>query len=328
MPQSKKIHIAWYMFADYIAAVLAWIVMYFTRRLLLHEPVIINHEVYLNNRFWLGISLIPVCWLMFYGMVGSYNSLYKKSLLDEFTRTFVFSLIGCTVIFFSIVINDPQTDYRYYYKTYFTFLSVQFIFTIAGRWVLLHLVKKQLKEGSVQFKTLLVVNNPAASRIYRDTKEGLRSTGYHYTGYVSNETSASNGIARYLRKSGSISELEHIIDQEDIELVVIAMEKPEKEQVEKIIDRLSDKDVEIKIVPDLLDILSGSVKTSNVFGAVLTDIQTSLIPAWQQNIKRLADVIISLLGMIFLSPLLLYAALRVKFSSPRRRYIYTGKNRL
>lgn len=331
MPQSKKIHIAWYMFADYIAAILAWIVMYFTRRLLLREPVIIDHEIYLNNRFWLGISLIPVCWLMFYGMVGSYNSLYKKSLLDEFTRTFVFSLIGCTVIFFSIVINDPQTDYRYYYKTYFTFLSVQFVFTFAGRWMLLHLVKKQLKDGSVQFNTLLVINNPTASRIYRETKEGLRSTGYHYTGYVSNEVSAGNGIARYLRKSGSISELEHIIDQEDIELVVIAMEKPEKEQVEKIIDRLSDKDVEIKIVPDLLDILSGSVKTSNVFGAVLTDIQTSLIPAWQQNIKRLADVIISLLGLIFLSPVLLYAALRVKFSSPgdviytQERIGYKGK---
>jgi exopolysaccharide biosynthesis polyprenyl glycosylphosphotransferase len=94
------------------------------------------------------------------------------------------------------------------------------------------------------------------------------------------------------------------------------MEKSEKEHVEKIIERLSEKNVDVKIVPDILDILSGSVKTSNIYGAVLSDIQTGLIPEWQQNIKRLIDVVISLISLILLSPLLAYAALRVKFSSP------------
>jgi exopolysaccharide biosynthesis polyprenyl glycosylphosphotransferase len=93
------------------------------------------------------------------------------------------------------------------------------------------------------------------------------------------------------------------------------MEKSEKEEVEHVIERLSEKDVEIKIIPDILDILSGSVKTSNIYGAVLSDIHTALIPEWQQHIKRLVDVLISLLGLVGLSPLLLYSALRVKFSS-------------
>jgi len=48
--------------------------------------------------------------------------------------------------------------------------------------------------------------------------------------------------------------------------------------VEKIIERLSDKDVEIKIIPSTLDILSGSVRTSNVLGALLSDIHTGLMP--------------------------------------------------
>jgi len=66
----------------------------------------------------------------------------------------------------------------------------------------------------------------------------------------------------------------------------------------------------------MLDILSGSVKTSNVFGAVLSDIQTGLIPDWQQNIKRLIDIMLSFFALIFLSPLMLYSVFRVKFSSP------------
>jgi polysaccharide biosynthesis protein PslA len=330
MPKSKKLHVGWYILSDYLAAILAWIIMYFSRRLLLSEPVIVNDEIYLNNRFWLGISFIPLCWLIFYGMVGSYNSMYKKSRLNEFTLTFICCLIGCTIVFFSIVINDPQTDYRYFYKTYFIFLAAQFAFTIIGRSILLNIVKKQLERGSVQFNTLLAGSNPALFKIFKDTNDGLRSIGYHYMGFVSSDNN-KNSINKYLPQLGIMDDLEKTIDKNDIDLVVIAMEKSEKEQVEKIIERLSEKDVDIKIVPNILDILSGSVKTSNVFGAVLSDIQTSLIPDWQQNIKRLIDVIISIIGMIFLSPLILYAAIRVKFSSPghviysQERIGYKGK---
>lgn len=173
MPASKRIHIGWYIFSDYMAAVITWIILYFTRRLLLGEPVYVNHGIYLNNRFWLGISLIPICWLIFYAMVGSYTSLYKKSRLNEITITFICALIGCTVIFFSIVINDPQTDYRYYYKAYFTFLIAGFFLTVIGRWILLRITKRQLERGIIKFNTLLVGGSPVAARTFKDTNDGL-----------------------------------------------------------------------------------------------------------------------------------------------------------
>ena len=77
MPAVKRIHSTWYLLSDYVAAILAWIVLYFTRRILLREPITIDDELYLNNRFWLGIALIPIMWLIFYALVGSYNSLYR-----------------------------------------------------------------------------------------------------------------------------------------------------------------------------------------------------------------------------------------------------------
>ena len=100
-------------------------------------------------------------------------------------------------------------------------------------------------------------------------------------------------------------QLEELVDQENIRLVVIAMERTEQEEAEKMVQRLSEKDVEIKIIPDILDILSGSVKTSNLFGALLTDIHTGLMPEWQMHIKRLVDVLFSVFALILLSPLLL-----------------------
>src|SRR5947207_132852 len=137
MQAGKKIHIIWYLISDYLAAILAWIILYFTRRYLLEEVIETSRGIYLNNRFWLGLALIPLSWLMFYTLLGSYHSLYRKSRLNEFTITFICTLIGCTLIFFLIIINDHEHNYTYFYKAYLTYLISQLMFTILGRAIIL-----------------------------------------------------------------------------------------------------------------------------------------------------------------------------------------------
>lgn len=314
MLSSKRIHSAWYLLSDYIAAVLSWLALYFVRRYLA-AFITINNVIYLDSRFWWGITLLPVAWVIFYAMLGSYGSLYRKSRLNELTLTFTFSIIGSILIFFLIVINDPHPDYTYYYKTFLTFFLAHFVFTWMGRALILGLVKKQLDKGLVRFNTLLVGGNAIASKIFKETRNGLRSGGYHYAGFISNEQN-TNGITDYLKHYGTLENMERVIEENNIRLVVVALEKSEKNEVEHIVNVLSERDVEIKIVPNTLDILSGSVKLTNVFGAVLSDIRTGLMPEWQQNIKQVIDIFVAAIGCLVLSPLFLYAMIRVKLSSP------------
>jgi lipopolysaccharide/colanic/teichoic acid biosynthesis glycosyltransferase len=86
--------------------------------------------------------------------------------------------------------------------------------------------------------------------------------------------------------------------------------------LEKILQLLAEKEVNVKMMPQKVDILSGSVRTTNVMGIPLIEIHTGLMNVGQQNIKRLQDVILSFLGLIILSPLILYAAIRTSLSSP------------
>jgi exopolysaccharide biosynthesis polyprenyl glycosylphosphotransferase len=311
----RKIHITWYVLSDYISAILSWMILYFTRRLLLKEPIFADGELFLNNRFWLGLLLIPAGWIIFYALTGTYHSLYKKSRLNEFSSTALSSLIVCTILFFAIVINDPQTDYRYYYKAYFIFLFTHFGITWTGRWLLLSLAKMQIRKGKIVFNSLLIGSGTIGVKTFEDTISGLRANGYQYTGYVHpNSTPDSMNIG--LSCLGNTDRLEEIVDRQNIQLVVIALGRNEQSSAEKLVQRMSEKDVEIKIIPDILDILSGSVKTSNLFGALLIDIHTGLMPEWQMHFKRLVDVLMSAFSLILLSPLLLYTAIRVKLSSP------------
>ena len=332
MSRNKQISIAWYAVIDFIAAFLAWACFFFIRKWVLKETISYQGELMVNNKFWLGLLIIPLGWLSLYTIVGTYQNLYKKSRLFEFTITFICCLIGTIVLFFLIILDDVKTNYNYYYLAFLCLFVVQFFFTFLGRWILLSRVKRQLLNGSVYFNTLMIGNHLSANRIYKETAKNLEDGGFRYAGFLALDSNGHNGITRHIPKLGALDDLEKIIVQQQIQLVVIALEKSEQAQIESIINRLSDFDVEIKIQPNSLDILSGSVKTSNVMGAALIDLKTGLMPEWQQNIKRLIDVSFSLLGLIFLSPLLLYAAIRVKLSSKgpvfyaQERIGYKGKS--
>ena len=214
---------------------------------------------------------------------------------------------------------------------FFYFLAIHFTLTFTGRWFFLNRLKKQLLEGKVFFNTLMIGSQANALKIYRETEKKLNDGGYRYIGFITPQNSNHDSIHGIIPKLGSMDNLEKIIDEHQIQQVVLAMEKTEHSSVETIINRLSEKDVEIKIQPNTLDILSGSVKTSNVLGAPLIDLKTDLMPEWQQHTKRLLDVIGALTGLTLLLPLMLYVIIRVLLSSKgpvfysQERIGYKGK---
>lgn len=328
MLPGKKIIPGWYALTDYIMAAAAWLLFYFYRASALDDA----GAYPISSRTWLLVfAVVPAGWLILYTVAGTYNALYKKSRLAEFTLTLVCTLIGSTVLMIVFVLNDPQNGSTYFYTAYAVLTGIHFILTFSGRLFILNRVKNQLLSGKVFFPTLIVGNPENVSRICRETEMNLQDGGYRYTGYIPIENNGRNSIPKSIPKSGTIAELEQIIDSQDIRLVVLALEKNEQPLLEELIGRLSEKDVEIKIQPNTLDILSGSVKTSNVMGAPLIDLQTGLIPEWQQNIKKLIDITAALTGLILLSPLILFAAIRVKLSSAgpiffsQERIGYKGK---
>jgi FlaA1/EpsC-like NDP-sugar epimerase len=97
-------------------------------------------------------------------------------------------------------------------------------------------------------------------------------------------------MGRYLNKKNKfVKNVSRIGDLPNLQpgQIIIAVENNERELITDILRELSDKEVNIKITPDMVDIISGSVKTINIIGVPLIDIHSGQLPAWQQNIKRI-----------------------------------------
>jgi exopolysaccharide biosynthesis polyprenyl glycosylphosphotransferase len=101
----------------------------------------------------------------------------------------------------------------------------------------------------------------------------------------------------------------------NIEEVVIAIEHSENHTIESIITQLEDTDVVIKIIPVMQDILVGSVKTTSIFQAPLIQIFPDLMPDWQMSLKRIIDIVASVICLILLLPVMLVTAILIKIGS-------------
>jgi len=307
-----------YALSDYVSAALAWACFYVIRKHLLAEGIDLGGGHW--DRFWLGVMLIPLGWLSLFTLLGSYHPIYKKSRLGEFTQTFIATLLGCMVLFFSFLLDDVPEDYHYYYSAFGVLFLLHFLFIFTGRLVLLQMAKQQLLSGAVSFPALIVAAPAEAWQLYQTTARKLSEEGYRIEGFLSLQPGDAG--RKGLRSFGHIGRLEEVIEEQAIRCVILGNRKTDPATMEQLIARLSERDVELKMPPSTLDILAGSVKTSSVMGPVLMDLRTNLMPDWQQNIKRLIDVVASLAALVALLPLLAYIALRVRLSSSGPIFYY------
>jgi len=310
----KYIHPVWYAITDYGSTALAWSLFYLIRKILLQEDTAATGIV-TDANFWLGVFLIPFGWLSLYTINGSYLSIYKKSRLAEFTKTIVGCVIGTVVLFFLFLLDDVHQNYSYYYAAFFTLFFLNLLFTFSGRALILNEAKQHINKGVVRFNALLIGTDETAARLFRDSEAKLKNEGFDMKGYIP-LYGQDKATAFQLPVIGNLQNLEETIDALQIQMVIVAVSKSDVDLQEDLVARLSEKNVAIKMQPSAIDILSGSVRASNVLGAVLIDLKTDPMPDWQQNIKRLLDFSMALVAGIVLLPFMLYLALRVRLSSP------------
>jgi exopolysaccharide biosynthesis polyprenyl glycosylphosphotransferase len=300
---------------DYASAALAWFCFWIYRQHLLTGAEYLDTLHKYSYRDAVNtFVIIPAGWLVVYLLSGTYFDLYRKSRLNEINRTLISCMLGCTLISLIVFANDTG-NYSYFINTISRFLLIHTVFTLAFRLFILYRVKVNLIKGKVGFNTLIIGGNQQAINIYRQVLENPKVLGNIFKGFIYSSKEASNGMSKYLPQLGHISELEDIIDRNEIEEVIVAVDSSEHHLLENILTRLCYRPVVVKVLPDYYDILSGSVKTSNVYDAVLIHIHPDLMPDWQRVCKRTIDILVSAASLIVLFPFLLVTAIMVKFSS-------------
>jgi exopolysaccharide biosynthesis polyprenyl glycosylphosphotransferase len=313
---NKKLQAVKYIFADFISAATAWTLFYIFRKLYL-EPQKFGYQVGIefNTKFYYGLLLVPVFWIIFYTLTGYYNEPYRKSRLTELWHTFISSVLGVVAIFFTLLLDDEIATYKSYYNSVITLFSLHFFTTFLFRLILTSRTAHRIHNRKIGFNTLLIGSNDNALNLFKELESQKKSSGFNFKGYLHINGNHNHLLEPHLPHLGGVKEIKQVIKEKSIEEVIIAIESSEHENIKKIINELEGENVYVKVIPDMYDILSGHVKMTSIFGAPLIEIKHQIMPLWQQAFKRAFDIVISAIVLTLFFPILFTIGLIVALTS-------------
>jgi len=310
---NKKLQVIRYVFADVIASILAWGLFFAYRKFsVAFDNGGLTNQIFLDNNLYLGLVLVPIFWLTFYTFTGTYSNIYRKSRLRELGQTFMVSIVGVIIIFFSLLLDDEVSTYIFYYKSFLVLFLLHFSFTFTFRFILSSITAHKIHKKIIGFNTLIVGSDKNAVNLYKEIENLEKSYGNKLIGFVYVKNNRPHPIQEFLPNFGNYKDLLSIIQKNNIEEVIIAIENYEYKSITKIITELNQSNVIVKTIPDMHDILLGQVKMSAIFDAPLIKISPTLMPTWQKTLKRLIDVVASVICLVILSPIYILTSIIIK----------------
>ena len=130
---------------------------------------------------------------------------------------------------------------------------------------------------------------------------------------------------------GKLADIPEYVKQHQVNIIYLSLPMVSQPRIIKLLDELKDTTASIYILPDifLTDLVQG--RMGQVDGIPVMAVCETPIAGIDSVIKRLTDIVLSIVILFLISPLLMAIGLGVKFSSPgpmifkQRRYGLDGK---
>lgn len=263
------------------------------------------------------LAFAPMILAMIVSLVGVYffYKLYHQrrgeSRIDEIYKLIPATSIG--VIVATAVVTLLYRDLEYprlllVFVWLFTLLFVAF-----GR--LLHGIVRSVAyaRGWGELRVLIVGAGEAGHLILEKIRASPR-LGYRAVAFLDDELVGRQVLG--VPVIGRPEDLGVAVDKMRIDEVIIALPDAPHQQILSIVSKCEDGRVNIKVFPDVFQIMASEVNIGDLSGLPLLAMRDVALRGWRLTLKRTVDIIMSGIFLVFASPFMLCVALLVKLDSP------------
>ncbi|HEY6906729.1 MAG TPA: sugar transferase, partial [Ignavibacteriaceae bacterium] len=265
--------------------------------------------------FFVPMLIIYMYWVIIFMFIGMYRTWFAASRFDELSTLFKASFFGIFILFIGIFVDDYLHGVASANRILIFIYWGLFLLLVGGGRLIIRSVQRNLLVKGIGRRNALIIGYNKKAVEVGDQLNEHRALGLDPIGFIAvkeeNVGKQENGVTVI----DSIKNIEKIIDEKNVKEVIIALDRENNDILVEIIGRCEPKNVGLKIVPDLYEILSGQARTSQIYGIPLIDIMPQLMPEWEKRLKRLLDVVISFLILTLSLPVALIAAIAVKLDS-------------
>ena len=290
-----------------MAFYLAWFARYRLGLIIDLDPGnYVEHIVYLPMQIALSIVFVAIV-----GIRGQYRLPRAQSAFDDLSTIFTASGLALMTIF------AASTFVRYPAESRLALIFAWALMTalvLFGRALYLGLLGWLHHRGVGVARTLVVGDN-TIGRMIMEALATRPHLGYSVAGFLATEGRGRSDYGRF-RCLGSEDEIAHIIRDQAISQVVIALPSTSHEAILRIVDHCRRDGVQFRLVPDLYELSLGRLDLDTVSGIPLMGVKEPSIVGFNFLLKRAIDVGLSALLLVVFGWLFLLIAVLVWLESP------------
>jgi exopolysaccharide biosynthesis polyprenyl glycosylphosphotransferase len=272
-------------------------------------------KILIMPEMYVPMLVVYLYWLIIFTFFGMYRTWFAASRFDEISTLFKTTFVGIFILFFLIFISDylegAESSIRILIFIYWGFL---FTFVSIGR-LLIRSFQRELLIKGIGRRTAVIIGFNSKGQEVHDQILQHRALGLDVGAYIAVHPENVGKHYKGVKVVDTYENLLTIIDETRTSEIIIALEKENHDLLVDIISKVENRGIGLKIVPDLYEILSGQARTSQLYGIPLIDIMPELMPEWEKRLKRISDVIISLIILSITLPLNILFAVAIKMDS-------------
>ncbi|MGE5343759.1 MAG: undecaprenyl-phosphate glucose phosphotransferase [Candidatus Omnitrophota bacterium] len=309
----RKQLVHFYILSDFAAIVLAFILTFWVR---FHSGLLTVPKGVPSFRQYLAI--IPI--LIFVHVVHfSYQGYYKirlrRNRLDDLFLVLLNTVVS---VFLILLIVGYLKSYRFinfevsriYLALYIPF-GIFFIFS--QRLAVFKLFSMANSKRNGVSNVLIVGTNHLAVMTAESLKK-YAHFGIAISGFLSSGN-AEQTDAQDIRILGTTDDLEAVAKQYAVTDLVIALPSKEYDTALRLVEIAHNLLIEIRLVPDILQIASLRAGMEHVEGIPMINLGDIPLQGWQVLFKRAVDIAVSSVGLVFMAPFFLLIAVLIKLTS-------------
>ena len=258
-------------------------------------------------------ALIPV-WIVFLFSIRL-CALYQPLRGKPFTIE-IYKIIKVT--FLSVIILSASTFF-YREGSFSRFVAAYFFIIVTVLMVFSHFLVRvilaEVRKRGFNLRHVLIVGSgelgqSLAERINQHPEFGLKIVGF-LSSHPEKIGIEINGI----KIIGLYNEIPKIIQLFGVDQLYIALPLHAQDRLEKVLNSLNEETVDVKVVPDLLRFMNLQTGVDELDGLPIINLAESPLYGWNVILKRISDIIFSVILIVILSPLFIILAIIIKLES-------------
>jgi exopolysaccharide biosynthesis polyprenyl glycosylphosphotransferase len=187
-------------------------------------------------------------------------------------------------------------------------LAVAFVWV--GR-VLLDYVLRDARKRGRDLDRVLIVGDGDQAELVANRIRRSPELGYRIVGFIGDAPHPNVGPIL-----GTLDQVGSLIVEHEIGEVIVAHPGIQHAQLVELITSSTQSHVNIKVVPDIFELMAREVETSELRGLPLMRVRDVALSGWARVAKRTMDIAVSWMVLVLISPVLLLTAFLVKLTSP------------